>query len=76
MGYGYRTTSQGNENSRAINNQYFFSYFTFGDAESSKLPPWPRSISESWNKGLESVRRHQLSPTGKAMRELLDDSGK
>ena len=56
--------------------QYFFGYFTFGDAESAKLPPWPRSISESWNKALESVRSHQLSPTGKAMRAMLDDSGK
>ena len=28
--------------------QYFFTYYTFGDAESSKLPPWPwqqRSLS-------------------------------
>jgi RNA polymerase sigma factor (sigma-70 family) len=56
--------------------QYFFGYFTFGDAESAKLPPWPRGISESWNKALESVRSHQLSPTGKAMRAMLDDNGK
>ena len=56
--------------------QYFFSYFTFGDAQSAKLSPWPRSLSESWNRALESVRSYQLSPTGEAMRAMLDDSGK
>ena len=52
--------------------QYFFRYFTFGDTESAKLP---RSISESWNQALDSVHSHQLSPTGEAMRAMLNDSG-
>ena len=56
--------------------QYFFTYYTFGDAESSKLPPWPNSVPVSWNKALESIRSHQLSSTGKAMSEMLDDGGK
>ncbi|HTS19774.1 MAG TPA: hypothetical protein VMP11_19515 [Verrucomicrobiae bacterium] len=51
--------------------QYLFAYYTFGDAESSKLPPWPRSIPQSWNKAFESLRNHQLSPTGKALRAML-----
>jgi len=56
--------------------QYFFAYYTFGDAESSKLLPWPGSVSASWNKALESIRNHQLSSTGKAMSAMLADGGK
>ena len=56
--------------------QYFFSYYTFGDAESSKLPPWPGSVPVSWNKALDSIRNHQLSSTGRAMSAMLDPVGK
>jgi hypothetical protein len=56
--------------------QYFFTYYTFGDAESSQLPPWPDSVPVSWNKALESIRNHQLSSTGKAMRAILDGDRK
>ena len=56
--------------------QYLFAYYTFGDAESGKLPPWPGSVPVSWNKALESIRSHRLSPTGKAMSAMLDDGGK
>ena len=53
--------------------QYFFTCYTFGDAESAKLPPGVgSSISVTWNKALESIRRHQLSPTGKAMSVMLN----
>jgi hypothetical protein len=56
--------------------QYFFAGYTFGDAESAKLPPWPASIPGSWEKALESIRDHRLSSTGTAVRALLDDGGK
>jgi hypothetical protein len=56
--------------------QYFFAYYDFGDAESSKLPPWPGSVLVSWNKAMESIRRHQLSPTGKAMSKVLQERRK
>ena len=56
--------------------QYFFTYYSFGDAESSKLPPWPNSVPVSWNKALGPIRNHQFSPTGKAMSEMLDTGGK
>ncbi len=56
--------------------QYFFAYYTFGDMESRKLPPWPGSVLDSWNKALESIRTHQLSPTGEAMSSLLRESRK
>jgi hypothetical protein len=56
--------------------QYFFTYYTFGDAECSKLPPWPESVPISWNKALESIRNHRLSATGQAMKAMLDDGGK
>jgi hypothetical protein len=56
--------------------QYFFSYYTFGDAESKGLPPWPRSISASWSKALEAVRAHRLSATGEALRAMLGGTGK
>jgi hypothetical protein len=52
--------------------QYFFAYYTFGDAESGQLPPWPGSIPVSWSKALESIRHRQLSPTGRATSALLD----
>jgi hypothetical protein len=52
--------------------QYFFAYYTFGDAEPGKLPQGlGSSLSANWDKALESIRGHQLSPTGKAMREML-----
>jgi len=56
--------------------QYFFSYYTFGDVESSKLPQWPGSVPASWDKALESIRDHRLSSTGKAMSGLLDNNGR
>jgi hypothetical protein len=56
--------------------QYFFTYYTFGDSESSKLPPWPSSVPISWDKALVSIRNHQLSTTGKAMSLMLDNNGK
>jgi hypothetical protein len=56
--------------------QYSFTYYAFGDAESSKLLPWPGSVSASWNKALESIRKHQLSSTGKAMSAMLGDAEK
>jgi hypothetical protein len=56
--------------------QYFFNYYTFGDAESSKLPPWPVSVGASWNKALESIRNHQLSSTGKAMTAMMLDGSR
>lgn len=57
--------------------QYFFTYYTFGDAESGKLPPGVgSSISVTWNKALESIRSHQLSSTGKAMGAMLDNEEK
>ena len=45
--------------------------YAFGDAESGKLPPWPASVPVSLEKALESVRRHQLSSTGEAIKALL-----
>ena len=56
--------------------QYLFAYYTFGDVESSKLPPWPGSVPVSWNKALEAIRSHQLSATGKAISAVLRDGGK
>ena len=56
--------------------QYFFACYTFGDAESSKLLPWPGNIPATWDKALESIHNHRLSPTGKAMSAMLDDRGK
>jgi hypothetical protein len=54
--------------------QYFFTYYTFGDAESGKLPPGVgSSISVTWNKALESIRSRRLSSTGKAMSAMLDN---
>jgi len=57
--------------------QHFFTYYTFGDAESAKLPPGIGSnISATWSKALESIRSHQLSSTGKAMSAMLDNEQK
>lgn len=57
--------------------QHFFTYYTFGDAESAKLPPGvSSSLSITWNKALESIRSHQLSSTGKAMSAMLDNEEK
>jgi hypothetical protein len=56
--------------------QYFFSYYKFGDTESSNLPPWPGSVIFSWNKAIESIHHHQLSATGKVMSSMLDYSCK
>jgi hypothetical protein len=56
--------------------QFFFTYYTFGDSDSSKLPPWPGSVAVSWNRALESIRSHQVSTTGKALTAMLDDRGK
>ena len=54
--------------------QCFFSYYTFGDAESGKLPSSLSGIiSATWKKALESIRGHQLSSTGKAMSAMLDE---
>jgi hypothetical protein len=51
--------------------QYFFTYYTFGDADSNRPPPWPGSILWSWNKSMESIRNQALSPTGEAVRTTL-----
>jgi hypothetical protein len=56
--------------------QYFFSYYTFGDAESGKLPPWPASVPVSWSKALEAIRGHKLTTTGQAMKTMLEDTRK
>jgi len=57
--------------------QYFFTRYTFGDAESGNLPPGIGSrISVTWNKALESIRSRRLSSTGKAMSAMLDDKVK
>jgi hypothetical protein len=57
--------------------QHFFTYYTFGDAESAMLPPGIGSnISATWSKALESIRSHQLSSTGKAMSAMLDSEEK
>ncbi len=56
--------------------QFYFTNYTFADAESSNLPPWPLSDVTSWDKALDPIRNHQLSPTGKAMSAMLDDGGK
>jgi hypothetical protein len=56
--------------------QFYFTNYTFGDAESSKLPPWPLSDMASWNKALEPIRNHQLSSTGQAISAMLDPSAK
>jgi hypothetical protein len=56
--------------------QYFFAYYDFGDAESSKLPPWPGSVPVVWDKALQSIRLHKLSTTGEAMRALLNNPEK
>jgi hypothetical protein len=53
--------------------QYFFTYYSFGDEQSSKLPQWPASVPASWEKALGAIYRRELSPTGKALRTLLTD---
>ncbi len=52
--------------------QYFFAYYTFGDAESSLLPMWPKSVKASWNKAIEAIHDHKFSDTGQAMRSILE----
>ncbi len=56
--------------------QYFFTSYTFGDAESSKLAPWPGSVVASWDKALKAIRDRQLSSIGKAVSAMLDDGTK
>ena len=51
--------------------QYFFTYYTFGDAESSKLAQWPASVFSSWSKAIESIQANQYSSTGKEMSLML-----
>jgi len=56
--------------------QYFFIYYTFGDAEFDKLPQGIGScFSANWDKAIESIRSHRLSSTGKAMSAMLNDNG-
>jgi hypothetical protein len=56
--------------------QYFFIYYTFGDAEFDKLPQGiGSSFSANWDKALGSIRSHRLSSTGKAMSAMLNDNG-
>ena len=52
--------------------QYLFSYYTFGDSESGSLPPWPARVKVSLTRALERVHKGELSPTGKALREVLN----
>jgi hypothetical protein len=56
--------------------QYFFTYYDFGDAESSKLPSWPASIPVAWDRALQSIRLHKLSTTGEAMRAMVQDGNR
>jgi hypothetical protein len=51
--------------------QYLFASYTFGDEESSKLPPWPASVPVSWEKALNAIHKHELSETGQTARALL-----
>jgi hypothetical protein len=52
--------------------EHFFTYYTFGDEESGKLPPWPASVAVAWQKALVPIREHRLSVTGKAVSAMLD----
>lgn len=52
--------------------QYLFSYYTFGDSESASLPLWPASVKVSWTRALGMVHKGELSPTGKALKEVLN----
>ena len=57
--------------------QYFFDYYTFGDAEVAHLPPGVgKRISASWDKAVESIRSHRLSSTGKALSGILHNDEK
>jgi hypothetical protein len=57
--------------------QYFFNYYTFGDAEVANLPPGTgKRISASWDKAFESMRDHRLSSTGQALTALLESDKK
>jgi hypothetical protein len=53
--------------------QYLFTYYNFGDSESANLPQWPACVRVSWNRAVKSIHNHQLSPTGQAMRAMLDE---
>jgi hypothetical protein len=54
--------------------QHFFTYYTFGDQESGKLPPWPASVAVAWAKALPAIRENLLSPTGRSMSMMLQDA--
>jgi hypothetical protein len=51
--------------------QYLFTYYTYGDSDSNKLPPWPMSVPVTWIRALEAIHAHRLSPTGEAFRMML-----
>ncbi len=53
--------------------QYFFSYYSFGDNESAKLPQWPISIMSSWKNANKSIQEKTLSPTGIRLKKLISD---
>ncbi len=54
--------------------QNFFATYTFGDEETNELPEWPQSLIVAWKKALQSLRNHQLSPLGQAMKALLREN--
>jgi hypothetical protein len=56
--------------------QYFFTYYTFGDIDSSKLPPWPASVPVSWSRAMDAIHAHRLSSTGTAFQTMLNPDGK
>jgi hypothetical protein len=56
--------------------QHFFAYYTFGSPEAGALPPWPKCVGVSWNKAIEAIHRHELTPTGQAVADLLKNNTK
>ena len=51
--------------------QFFFSYYTYGDADAKALPTGTRSLRLSWQKAAAAIDAQQLSPTGTALKALL-----
>lgn len=54
--------------------QFFFRYCTYGDAEAQALPTGARGARSSWQKAAAAIQAQQLSPTGAAMKALLQTS--
>ena len=51
--------------------QFFFSYYTYGEADAKALPTGTRSLRLSWQKATAAIDAQQLSPTGTALKALL-----